>query len=43
MISVGSEDKEIHSLDGYGHVDLLLGKNAEQDVYPLVIDWLDQR
>jgi len=40
---IGSEDKEIRILDGYGHVDLLLGKNAEQEVYPLVSEWLDIR
>ena len=40
---IGSEDKEIHILDGYGHVDLLLGKNAEQGVYPLVGSWLNLR
>ena len=40
---IGSEDKEIRILDGYGHVDLLLGKNAEHDVYPLVSDWLNVR
>jgi len=40
---IGSEDKQIHILDGYGHVDLLLGKSANQDVYPLVGNWLDKR
>ena len=41
--SLGSEDKEIYILDGYGHVDLLLGKNAKQDMYPLINNWLNQR
>ena len=40
---IGSEDKEIHIFDGYGHVDLLLGRNAHQEVYPLVSGWLNQR
>lgn len=25
----------------YGHGDLMIGKNAHREVYPLVIDWLD--
>jgi pimeloyl-ACP methyl ester carboxylesterase len=29
-----------HAAD-YGHVDLLLGKRAPQDVYPVILRWLD--
>lgn len=46
---VASEDKEFHVLGtehgcrrDYGHVDLVLGTHAPDDVYPLVADWLDR-
>lgn len=47
---VSSKDKGIvifskangNSMD-YGHCDLLLGKNSEQDVYPVILKWLDER
>ena len=25
----------------YGHFDLLVGDRAPQEIYPLVLDWLD--
>lgn len=39
----GSSDKEIHILNEYGHVDLLLGEDAEKEVYQLISNWLDKR
>jgi len=47
---VSSEDKSIlifskgqgYSTD-YGHCDLLLGKNSEMEVYPVILKWLDER
>ncbi|MBI5479276.1 MAG: alpha/beta fold hydrolase [Deltaproteobacteria bacterium] len=46
--AVGSKDKKfvICSRPGgfkvnYGHIDLVLGRNAPEEIYPLVRDWLD--
>lgn len=27
----------------YGHSDLLIGKNSEKEVYPVILNWLDKR
>jgi len=48
--TVASDDKEIvifskengYSAD-YGHCDLLLGKNSQEEVYSVIADWLDKR
>ena len=47
---VGSTDKtysEFGVANGfrvdYGHIDLVLGRNARQEVYPLIRDWLHKR
>lgn len=47
---VGSTDKTYSELGvangfrvDYGHIDLVLGKNARQEVYPLIRDWLHNR
>ena len=47
---ISSRDKKIvvfskangYSTD-YGHCDLVLGKNSEQEVYPVILGWLDER
>jgi len=47
---VGSKDKEVvifsksngYSAD-YGHCDLILGKDSEREVYPVILNWLDGR
>ena len=47
---VSSKDKNIiifskengYSTD-YGHCDLIIGKNSEQEVYPPILEWLDKR
>lgn len=45
----GSADKQLVVMDAFhhrvhwGHIDLLLGKDAPEFVWPLVIDWLDAR
>ena len=38
---VSSEDKQFVMLPGYGHTDLVMGKNVAFDVYPLIADWMD--
>ncbi len=48
--SVSSTDKGIvifsqangYSAD-YGHCDLILGRNSEKEVYPVILNWLDAR
>ncbi|MBL7170451.1 MAG: alpha/beta fold hydrolase [Candidatus Omnitrophica bacterium] len=47
---VSSRDKEIiicskdtgYSAD-YGHCDLLLGKKSKDEIYPVILNWLDER
>lgn len=47
---VSSRDKTVviaskangYSTD-YGHCDLILGKDSEKEVYPLILNWLDKR
>ncbi len=48
--AISSSDKSIvifsksngYSAD-YGHCDLILGKDSERDVYPVILKWLDAR
>jgi len=49
-IMVGSEDKKLVIFSksngystNYGHCDLVLGKNSEQEVYPVILNWLNER
>lgn len=41
--AVSSEDRSIVTFQGYGHTDLVMGKKVEEDVYPVVREWLDER
>jgi len=29
--------------DHYGHVDMLMGKNAEKEVFPEILKWLNSK
>ena len=48
--NVSSKDKAVtvfsqangYSTD-YGHCDLILGKDSEKEVYPVILNWLNQR
>ena len=40
--SVSSEMREYVQLPGYGHVDMLIGRGVETDVFPLVADWIKE-
>lgn len=48
--AISSDDKSIvvfskangYSAD-YGHCDLILGKNSEKEVYPVILNWLNER
>ena len=37
---VSSHVKEYVSLPSYGHTDLIMGITAEQDVYPMISEWM---
>jgi len=44
---IGSSDKEYYEAGiangcstDYGHVDMILGRNAPKDIYPVVLEWL---
>jgi polyhydroxyalkanoate synthase len=46
---ISSRDKEFvivgkasGATDEYGHIDLILGKNAPRDVYPMIEAWIDR-
>ncbi len=41
--NVGSKDKNYVELKNYGHCDMIIGRNAEKDVYELIYEWLDER
>lgn len=48
--TIGSEDKTLfiasrsnQHADDYGHTDLLVGKNADKDVFAPLVAWLDKR
>ncbi len=48
--AVSSKDKSIAIfgkaqgyLTNYGHCDLILGKDSEKEVYPVLLNWLDER
>jgi len=47
---IGSGDKSIFIFSegygfstNYGHCDLLLGKNSEKEVYPIMLEWVEKR
>ena len=37
---VASGQKEYVELPGYGHTDLVMGRNVAQDVYQLILEWM---
>lgn len=39
---VASEVKDFICCDGYGHIDLLLGLRARDEVFPRIAAWLDR-
>ena len=38
----GTDFYDRHVIPGYGHIDCIFGKNAVRDVYPIVLNALDQ-
>jgi hypothetical protein len=47
---LGSQDKTVMSfgksngnVDDYGHCDLVWSRHASREIFPRIIDWLDQR
>jgi lysosomal acid lipase/cholesteryl ester hydrolase len=39
---VSSEDKEFVMMPGYGHTDLVMGRNVSEEVYPMIGAWMDR-
>jgi pimeloyl-ACP methyl ester carboxylesterase len=39
----GSEDVSLHLLEGYGHLDVLVGERAEASVFSPIADWISDR
>ncbi len=39
---VSSEMKRFECFPGYGHTDLVMGKWAERDVYPSILEWTEK-
>lgn len=39
---VTSEIKGLVTLPGYGHTDLVMGRDVEQDVYPVILEWIQE-
>lgn len=39
---ISSEVKKFVMLPGYGHTDLVMGKRVQEEVYPLLTEWLDE-
>ena len=37
---ISSAKKDFMTFPGYGHTDLVMGKTVEQEVYPVVADWI---
>jgi hypothetical protein len=37
---VVSGQKKYVELPGYGHTDLVMGRNVAREVYPLVLEWM---
>jgi pimeloyl-ACP methyl ester carboxylesterase len=40
--AVSSDVKDYLNLAGYGHTDMLMGRNAETEVYPLLAGWMEK-
>jgi hypothetical protein len=39
----GSRDVTLNVLEGYGHLDALVAKDAPRDVYQVIVDWVGER
>ncbi|MBC7247464.1 MAG: alpha/beta fold hydrolase [Actinobacteria bacterium] len=39
---VAGERKRFENLTGYGHTDLVMGKRVYEEVYPLILSWLEE-
>ena len=39
----GSSDVEVHVLEGYGHLDVLVSEPAEQAVFEPLLDWIERQ
>jgi poly-beta-hydroxyalkanoate depolymerase len=39
---ISSQVKKFVMLPGYGHTDLVMGRRVEEEVYPLVAEWMEE-
>lgn len=39
---VSSDKKDFRRFEGFGHLDLILGLKAKDEVFPFIADWLDR-
>lgn len=39
----GATDVAVHVLEGYGHLDVLVGENARDDVFQRILEWVQSR
>ncbi|HVS13132.1 MAG TPA: hypothetical protein VMV46_04365 [Thermoanaerobaculia bacterium] len=39
----GSEDVTLHLLEGYGHLDVIVGEHAREEVYEPTLEWMRSR
>jgi len=37
---ISSSEKGFVNFPGYGHTDLVMGRNVEEEVYPVILDWM---
>lgn len=42
-VEAGGDDFTIHVLEGYGHLDVLVGQNARADVFEPMRAWIEER
>lgn len=42
-VQAGGDDFTIHVLEGYGHLDVLVGERARAEVFEPVLAWIEQR
>jgi pimeloyl-ACP methyl ester carboxylesterase len=43
VVESGSEDVSLHLLEGYGHLDVLVGEHSAEEVYEPISRWIAQR
>jgi pimeloyl-ACP methyl ester carboxylesterase len=42
FFQASGKTSSLHVVDGYGHLDMFIGKNASKDIYPLMVEELNK-